>query len=683
MSHGVILNELTGVPEAIVEDYLDMEWSRVWSGAGSFTLHVNRYQLGAANIRKGALFVPDIADLPVVYEIGQIESMIEADGRPSDTLAVTGKSLDSLFEWRIANPPDGETYDAQIDVPAETAIKHYVYMHAGAGADADRQVSNLVIAGDQARGDDVSYQARFQKVSQVLLEIGTLRGMGYDITLDLYTLEYIFDVIVGVDRSDSVYFDTEFETVQSQRWLSSNLDMRNFAYVAGQGEGVDRVVVERYYGASVPTGLQRREEFVDARDLTTVSALRDRGDAKLQETQFTDRFAATINHLAGFQYRTHWDLGDIISIRNRQWGIEQAARIVTVTQRLTPAMGAPQISVEIDKPWPSLQERVEQTVPTSTVDYASGGTVGGGPFAPDPHDSDSHTVAYAPDPHDSDSHTTDYAPEVHEHDAEYVNVTGDTMTGDLTMNNTEALLGKNVAGVAQNLAVVTAADHAALGDLDLPLDFYSNGDPFLNSSYRMAHAGNFGAEFILTGAGSPPAAGVAGRLYFRQDTGEILRDTGVVWVTTNLNAATAYLINRSGGAVAAGDAVVRDSANDASFKTSTTAGDQLVIGVAMEAILNGNAGRIMLMGDVPWNVPASGAIARGDFVRHSGTAKTVVSAGTTAVPGVFGWAKAAASGGTVSRFSLAWSSGSNHRRTRAALARRIYGCCAAILARSR
>jgi len=106
----------------------------------------------------------------------------------------------------------------------------------------------------------------------------------------------------------------------------------------------------------------------------------------------------------------------------------------------------------------------------------------------------------------------------------------------------------------------------------------------------------------------------------------------------------ALLTNRSGGSVAQGDVVIRDDANDKSFTTSTTQGDRKVVGVVLDAsIADLASGRIVTFGG-PVKVNVTGAVARGDYLRQSATAKLAESAGAAYVEGVFGIALTSAAG---------------------------------------
>jgi hypothetical protein len=121
------------------------------------------------------------------------------------------------------------------------------------------------------------------------------------------------------------------------------------------------------------------------------------------------------------------------------------------------------------------------------------------------------------------------------------------------------------------------------------------------------------------------------------------------------------LVNKTGGAVVAGDVVIIDTANDGAFTTTTTARSEVTIGVVQETIASNATGRVLLSGYAALvNVPAS--VTRGHFVethtvakqatgnsaRRSGSFGQFRTGGTTPTAVLWGSADQTASGGAAS-----------------------------------
>lgn len=360
---GVVLGRLD-------QSYESMTTTLKYQGGGSISLTINRQTLYAEQIVAGTfLYLPDGQE---VYEVEQVESVAEGSAA-NEQMTVSGRSIDGfILQERRAIPPPGEAYDA-FSGPAESAIKHFVDGHAGPGAAAARQVPNLVIAPDAASGAVVDIAARYKLLEDVLAEIGAVSGMGWATTYDPVNHEFVFDTVMGADLSDEVFFDFDFQTLE--RWVEviSLIDSKTFAIVAGQGEAEDREIVYRWSGTE-PSGFDRRETFIDARDVEQgqTALLEQRGDAAIASVGGERRLEATAHQYGSFRYREHWDLGDIVLVRNVRRGLAFPARVVQVSRSWTDSAVAPTLTAALDRALPTIKEKVAQ-VPTSTIDYAVGG----------------------------------------------------------------------------------------------------------------------------------------------------------------------------------------------------------------------------------------------------------------------------------------------------------------------
>lgn len=342
-------------PTSILEETTSTEWTERYYVDGTIKITLPDYVQQLRNVRKGNFAFVD----GLVYRIDQVEAEHLPDG--SGQVVANGKTL-QIIEDRIAIPPAGLSHDNQSGT-AEAVIKHYVNANMGPGAAVERQVPGLTVAADQGRGAAVEFSARYQRISDIVSQVGQASNLGWELSLDIDTAEFVFEVIQGSDRSGTVFFDVEFETALKTKLLSSDAGLKTFAYVAGQGEGAARTIIERHSGVSEPTGLDRREMFIDARDLPDSSpgALELRGDAKLAETSSEDIVSIEANPLGSFRYREHYWLGDIVTVRNTFWEIQEAVRIVGVKR--TSSEGAePRLEIELGQPWPTIKDAMSRQV---------------------------------------------------------------------------------------------------------------------------------------------------------------------------------------------------------------------------------------------------------------------------------------------------------------------------------
>lgn len=111
--------------------------------------------------------------------------------------------------------------------------------------------------------------------------------------------------------------------------------------------------------------------------------------------------------------------------------------------------------------------------------------------------------------------------------------------------------------------------------------------------------------------------------------------------------------NKSGGAVAYGDVVITDAANDSAFTTTTSSGlTSALVGVCIEpnGIANNSSGRIQYQGVCP-QVNAAASVTRGNFVKTHTVAKQATGSASR-TNGTFGVALTTSSTPIVLLFGL-------------------------------
>lgn len=340
----------------MIDDYEYLSWTRKWRRPHTFELQINRYKNNANQLQAGYFVVVSRGGQ---YRAGRIEHReigLDQEGRLSENWKIVGKSVANTFEHRIAIhlTGTGSGYDQQSSA-AETLMRHYVDVNCINPADVNRAVPGLVLGTPYTRGPNLSYRARFQTIADILEELSYVSGLGYDVRFDLDQSQFVFDVLEGrsLTQSQSEYppvtFSPEFGNVQMISYRYSELDVKNVAYVAGQGEAAEREVIEMSEGVQI--GFSRREMLVDARDLETTDQLQQRGEEKLAE--YANQLILEIKHLPGgpFTYMTDFDLGDIVHAVYPEIG-SMDARIVEVVEQID--VTGDQYFITLGNEWPDI-----------------------------------------------------------------------------------------------------------------------------------------------------------------------------------------------------------------------------------------------------------------------------------------------------------------------------------------
>lgn len=158
----------------------------------------------------------------------------------------------------------------------------------------------------------------------------------------------------GVDRTrgnglNTVIFSKSLSNIKRASYSYNSESDMNVAYIAGEGEGAERKWYEIQKDSENKRNAWNREElWIDARDIqsegendTTLTdeeynkLIEQRAYEKFQENSVMDEYSATVNeHNQRYVYMRDYDLGDWVTIQDRDLGIEIDAQIVEVTTTL-------------------------------------------------------------------------------------------------------------------------------------------------------------------------------------------------------------------------------------------------------------------------------------------------------------------------------------------------------------
>lgn len=344
-----------------IDDYHSLFFTRSFHGIGDMELRVNRYKKHADTLQKGNIILVG-GQLNKAYLILHREIELDSDGKASENWLIKALQLKVVTGQRITLPPSTTAYDNKSG-NAETVMKHYINNNIVNPVDANRKIAQLVLASNQNRGSSISWQSRFKNLAEELSAISLTSGVGWNVYLDIQNKKWVFDVVEGRDLTTNqtelppVIFSPAFDNIQSMAFVDSDLNYKNTAYVAGQGEGTERSVIE----LGERTGLARHEMFVDARDIENESDLPQRGEQKLKELeteifleaqimtpieraeyershyyvspyQINEQITKKIKIRSSFMYERDFDLGDIVTVQKKEWGVTMNARITELKE---------------------------------------------------------------------------------------------------------------------------------------------------------------------------------------------------------------------------------------------------------------------------------------------------------------------------------------------------------------
>lgn len=352
-----------------IDNYESLIFTRRWHRPGEFTLRINRHKQGTEYLQKGNIVMLSPAKAGIIRH-REIE--LGPEGKGSEQIMIIGHTLQSIAGQRVVVPPEGQSHDVKSG-PAETVMKHYASNCMINPTNPARKIPIVVLATDQGRGPSISWQSRYKNLAEELEKVSLVTGLGWNICLDLTTKEWVFEVYQGRNltagqaENPPVIFSPDFDNIETQKYVESDIGYNTTAYVGGQGEGEGREIVEVGYEKE---GLDRREMFVDARD-TTGEKLASRGEQKLSETPEVKTFEARTLTNSVFVYEKDWDIGDIVTVQSREWGVTADMQVTEVKEIYEP--GGLKVEPVFGKNLPTLGEKIKQATDMPIIETGGGG----------------------------------------------------------------------------------------------------------------------------------------------------------------------------------------------------------------------------------------------------------------------------------------------------------------------
>jgi len=311
-------------------------WTRRYEKLGCFELYTSKDLFPLLNQGK-YLYRNDAEELGVISEVNYSQ-----DENGTREAYAKGNFAECLLGHRVVTP------GISLTGTVESAMRELVETYAISPSDSSRAIQNLTLGGLSGITDTVDMQVTGDNMSEKLYDIGNAFGISHRVRYDYLTNALIFEVWQGKDRRDSqtenswAVFSNSFYNIRNVIYNRNDVNYKNFAYVAGEGEGADRVVIEVDLREE---GEERRELYVDARDLrrqddngktialdTYKAQLAQRGKEKLSEYRLVETVNSSVDYLANLVYKVDYDLGDYCTYINTEIDVVAEKRITEVME---------------------------------------------------------------------------------------------------------------------------------------------------------------------------------------------------------------------------------------------------------------------------------------------------------------------------------------------------------------
>jgi len=276
---------------------------------------------------------------------GYIIETAQFEDTEKTVIEVIGYSLSIMTSWRWI--VGQQRFNGKI----EDVLKGFVKNNCINPNSPSRIIPNLVLGVNDGINILADESYTHKELDIALWEMCEKNGVSFEVLMNNEAKKYVYSTYKGVDRSSEqqanphVIFAKEFENVISQSYTDDKSNYKSTAFVAGEGEDIDRTIIE--VGETF-SGFNRREVFFDARDLqseykegdTTVTIpqseyidlLKERGNNRKQDYQRIRTFESEANLYSQFKLNVDYFLGDIVTNRNDELGIVMHQRIVGVKE---------------------------------------------------------------------------------------------------------------------------------------------------------------------------------------------------------------------------------------------------------------------------------------------------------------------------------------------------------------
>ena len=299
--------------------YKSIIWSNRYYKTGDFEMIIPLVKDVKEKIRQDYYIYRDrdykdrIAERPKIIE--KVE-LIENAGENS--LLVSGRDVTALLERRAIYPTE------ILNGNYETCILNLINNHAINSKDPKRIIDIFDIENTELITDTIDAQVTGDTLLKYIEEVSADYKIGFRTDFSKDKKKFIFKIYKGVNRfkSDSVVISRKNNNLVKYDYINDKQNYKNMAIVAGSGEGTERKVVRLNDDL---IGLDRRELFVDAKDLSTTTSegatipdneymeqLRQRGSEKLSENKIDITNSCEIDPDGMFKFNKDFFVGDEI-----------------------------------------------------------------------------------------------------------------------------------------------------------------------------------------------------------------------------------------------------------------------------------------------------------------------------------------------------------------------------------
>lgn len=216
-------------------------WSEDFSGVGQFEFWAPLDEKHISIFAKENLVYMNEHNSAGVIEV--VERSNDGNGIP--TLHIAGRLLKSYLDRRCVTP----TF-AYEGTPSEV-MREIVRVNAINPTDANRTIPNLMLEeNSESYGAPIEYQQTGGSLLDSEISLAQGNGLGSDIVPNFSNKKLVYKIKQGINRTitqdvnDPVLLSTDMDSILSSDYSYDSSEFKNVAYVAAEGQGEDRTIIE-------------------------------------------------------------------------------------------------------------------------------------------------------------------------------------------------------------------------------------------------------------------------------------------------------------------------------------------------------------------------------------------------------------------------------------------------------
>lgn len=346
--------------KCVIDTFSDFLWTERYYGYGEFeiTIPMKIEILEMCHLR-------DYVSIRESDKIMIVETMItHSDPMNGDTLIISGRSLESILDRRVI------LEDRVGTTNVHSAIKALINNSITSPSSSVRTISNFVFKdSDDPKVTGLTMEAAIEnKGETVYKQIESIcreKNLGFKVD-GTDNGGYQFELYFGVDRSwdqidiPPVVFSDSYENLKDSNYLDSEQDSRSCVYVESYYDYTwyttetdpdtgmtirtehteTQYRTDEVYKGAQPTGLNRRESYMNAGEYTSSSSIRQKGLEYLADYKAKKLFEGETEFSRQFIFGQDYFLGDVVQLENqyKQTGKCRVIEIVMSRNASGPSM---------------------------------------------------------------------------------------------------------------------------------------------------------------------------------------------------------------------------------------------------------------------------------------------------------------------------------------------------------